>query len=618
MIEEQELPAPIDKKSRPKHWEQNGKDGEKGRIRLKRKRSNGSAVYITLPNGSDSDTFPDLRTAEPVLQLLDQVLKVVRKARRQCKEVEAVEVLELLAAWLSMATPPQQSQSLFQWAMSYPLCMVPQLQLDVLLSTWHEMYPQGTNQKNEHLLPPLDLKRKSSENLPVDSKQLKTAEPLSVATELASGSVSPADQALPVCSAADQTEHLQEMHQNDCFLSDLMARAELAELPEDPTKTDAAATCCPAHDSLPEELQPPASSGPAEQSSEHWGHHADLPESPTVEGDPALLWLNAGASPVTSNSTRTLPANHMRSPSPLQDTSTDGKQEPEQPAEPHSILQGNISADPVQGANDLLARINEQLDQLGIHGAPSSSWPGSLGRSHSSNTPISIHSSVAGGAKELDGDVTSPLVPQVPLEEKPDMDFISSSHSQPLKPCISGANLGCAPNHLERVAEAGGAQPVASNSDMQGSLSACDQQRGSSGFSSPEGITDTDGEVNSICRPKEAPSKRLKSSLLGTNDTWPHEPAEQQLQHLTIHSSSAVEESINAINQVQLQASSPRASAKTKRELEGDGAATSPAAGSLEGKRFAFSREHSAELQSCRIPTSELWYRSDRPLIDTA
>lgn len=77
-------------------------------------------------------------------------------------------------------------------------------------------------------------------------------------------------------------------------------------------------------------------------------------------------------------------------------------------------VQDAVSADPVQGANDLLACINEQLDQLGIHGAPSTSWPGSLGRSHSSSAaPISIHSSVAGGVKELDGDVTSPLVPQV-------------------------------------------------------------------------------------------------------------------------------------------------------------------------------------------------------------
>ena len=45
-------------------------------LQLKRKRSNGSAVYITLPHGPESDTFPDLRTAEPVLELLDQVLKV--------------------------------------------------------------------------------------------------------------------------------------------------------------------------------------------------------------------------------------------------------------------------------------------------------------------------------------------------------------------------------------------------------------------------------------------------------------------------------------------------------------------------------------------------------------
>ena len=91
---------PRERKGRPKYWEQNGKDGEKGRIRvrthaarlsyrsygrywlqffafqLKRKRANGSPVYITLPHGPDSETFPDLCTAEPVLDLLDQVLKV--------------------------------------------------------------------------------------------------------------------------------------------------------------------------------------------------------------------------------------------------------------------------------------------------------------------------------------------------------------------------------------------------------------------------------------------------------------------------------------------------------------------------------------------------------------
>ena len=99
MAEQHEAQSSSERKSRPKHWEQNGKDGEKGRIRvsiddwsrnhqgslrltdalmlqLKRKRSNGSAVYITLPHGPESDTFPDLRTAEPVLELLDQVLKV--------------------------------------------------------------------------------------------------------------------------------------------------------------------------------------------------------------------------------------------------------------------------------------------------------------------------------------------------------------------------------------------------------------------------------------------------------------------------------------------------------------------------------------------------------------
>ena len=45
-------------------------------LQLKRKRLNGSPVYITLPHGPHSETFPDLRTAEPVLDLLDKVLKV--------------------------------------------------------------------------------------------------------------------------------------------------------------------------------------------------------------------------------------------------------------------------------------------------------------------------------------------------------------------------------------------------------------------------------------------------------------------------------------------------------------------------------------------------------------
>ena len=145
-------------------------------------------------------------------------------------------MLELLAAWLGRTTDPEKSQNLFQWAMSYPLCVVPQSQLDVLLDTWHEMYPQGmhlhrrcatisllfdnlqrlrhaagsgTDHRHTHLLQPVDLKRKSSENLPVDSKQLKTAEPLPVAAALSSGNANPAAQDFLLCSAEDQPNHWQ-------------------------------------------------------------------------------------------------------------------------------------------------------------------------------------------------------------------------------------------------------------------------------------------------------------------------------------------------------------------------------------------------------------------------
>ena len=42
----------------------------------------------------------------------------------------------------------------------------------------------GTNDRRSGSGPPIDLKRKSSENLPVDSKQLKTTEPASPAAVL--------------------------------------------------------------------------------------------------------------------------------------------------------------------------------------------------------------------------------------------------------------------------------------------------------------------------------------------------------------------------------------------------------------------------------------------------
>ena len=151
-------------------------------------------------------------------------------------------MLELLAAWLGMTTDPEMSQNLFQWAMSYPLCVIPQSQLDVLLNAWQELYPQGmhcifptvrlsfassqsimrvvgsgSNHRHTHLLLPADLKRKSSENLPVDSKQLKTAEPLPIAAVLSSGSASPAAQELLLCSADDQPDHWQvEVVQDLC------------------------------------------------------------------------------------------------------------------------------------------------------------------------------------------------------------------------------------------------------------------------------------------------------------------------------------------------------------------------------------------------------------------
>ena len=87
-------------------------------------------------------------------------------------------------------------------------------------------------------------------------------------------------------------------------------------------------------------------------------------------------------------------------------------------------------------------------------------------------------------------------------DEKPAPTIIGSSHAQPSNHTSSDAILCNAPDHFERVAEAGDARPAASASDMQGSLSACDQQRGSdSGVTSPEAIAD--GEVNSACHHKE-------------------------------------------------------------------------------------------------------------------
>ena len=134
---------------------------------------------------------------------------------------------------------------------------------------------------------------------------------------------------------------------------------------------------------------------------------------------------------------------------------------------PHTTvsMQGAISADPVQGANDLLARINEQLDQLGIHGAPSSSWPGSLGQSHSSNAPISIHSSVAGGAKELDGDVTSPLVPEVlicPWQSWQHMPFAARPCWVPVCTALMSSSVAmCIAAMLERTQCATTAETIA-------------------------------------------------------------------------------------------------------------------------------------------------------------
>ena len=67
----------------------------------------------------------------------------------------------------------------------------------------------GTEKKTKGALLPIDLKRKSSENLPVDSKQLKTAEPVLGAALLSPGSASTAAEELLNGSALDQPEHWQ-------------------------------------------------------------------------------------------------------------------------------------------------------------------------------------------------------------------------------------------------------------------------------------------------------------------------------------------------------------------------------------------------------------------------
>ena len=63
---------------------------------------------------------------------------------------------------------------------------------------------------------------------------------------------------------------MQEIHQNDCFLSDLMAKAELAELSEDPAHELAAGSSLRPTNSLLEELQPPASSDLGPQPPHPW------------------------------------------------------------------------------------------------------------------------------------------------------------------------------------------------------------------------------------------------------------------------------------------------------------------------------------------------------------
>lgn len=189
---------------------------------------------------------------------------------------------------------------------------------------------------------------------------------------------------------------------------------------------------------------------------------------------------------------------------------------------------------------------------------------------------------------------------QAVSEEKPDFAVINGIHAQPSnQPSISDAILSNDPDHLEHVAEAGDARPAASASDMQGSLSACDHQRGSdSGVTSPDGIAD--GEVNSACLHKEvsklcslcagcmppflldlivdnvyeichclqAPSKRLKSSLhQAESERWLSEPAEEQHLDSVTQTLPAVEESVIDVANRQLCASGSRTSAGLKREV---------------------------------------------------
>lgn len=83
------------------------------------------------------------------------------------------------------------------------------MEAPLLLDFPFDICHTGTEKKTKLVLVPIDLKRKSSENLPVDSKQLKTAEPVLVATLLSPSSTSTAAEEALSSSAVDQPEHWQ-------------------------------------------------------------------------------------------------------------------------------------------------------------------------------------------------------------------------------------------------------------------------------------------------------------------------------------------------------------------------------------------------------------------------
>ena len=76
---------------------------------------------------------------------------------------------------------------------------------------------------------------------------------------------------------------LQEMHQNDCLLSDLMAKAELAEISEGPAADHSVAACHPARNPFPAKLLTQAKDGFQHQLSQSWvRNHAPATASSAV------------------------------------------------------------------------------------------------------------------------------------------------------------------------------------------------------------------------------------------------------------------------------------------------------------------------------------------------